>query len=378
MKIAVLTYNLFPVGVSPKVLPLGRVGAIERVVGHISDGLVERGHDVTLFAAGDSQTRANLVGIPDKATFHHDLFKDSHSAKIDAEYFLLSEAALHINRKQYDIVHSHMHIRSALWSPFISVPMVSTIHTTSTQTDNFFLEPYKDKVYYVSISDAQRKLSPKLRYIKTIYHGINVNDFTYNEKGGDYCMFMGRIAKEKGLHSAIKAVTMLDKSFIIAGTLREDYTEQFNRDVLPFIDNKQVKHVGILEQKEIDSYLGNAKAFLFPIEWEEPFGLVIVEAMACGTPVIAYARGSVPEIVKDGETGYIVNFSGSDIRGNWITKKTGREGLSDAIERLYNLAPEEYMIMRRNARLRVEKYFSFERMISQYESVFNEVIGRSV
>src|SRR3989338_3591992 len=136
MKIAVITYNLFPVGASVKDLPSGRVGAIEYVVQMITDMLVDRGHDVTLFAAGDSKTKAKLVGIPNMATFHHPLLKDNLVARVDFEYFLLSQAVQIINRSKFDLVHVHTHLRSSIISPFIKPPIVSTLHTVSSASDN--------------------------------------------------------------------------------------------------------------------------------------------------------------------------------------------------------------------------------------------------
>ena len=139
------------------------------------------------------------------------------------------------------------------------------------------------------------------------------------------------------------------------------------------IDRKIVFHLGFLEQKELVSYYQNAKLFLFPIEWEEPFGLVMIEAMAAGTPIVAFARGSVPEVIKDGETGFIVNSSDEDKRGDWIVKKVGIDGLCEAVERIYSMPKDHYRQMRKNCRGHVEKFFTIEKMIDNYEMVYKQI-----
>lgn len=188
-------------------------------------------------------------------------------------------------------------------------------------------------------------------------------------------LWMSRIhhtRMDKGVEDAVSVAENLNRRIRITGFIESSSKDYFEKTIRPRIIPSRV----IFEEQSagvpIDrsATYGTAKLFLFPLKWEEPFGFVMMEAMACGTPVVAYARGAVPEVVADGVTGFIVNLSPSDIRGDFIVKKTGQEGLCEAVERIYTLSPEEYSRMRVNCRARVEKHFTVQRMIDQYERLY--------
>jgi glycosyltransferase involved in cell wall biosynthesis len=176
---------------------------------------------------------------------------------------------------------------------------------------------------------------------------------------------------------ALKAASLSKQKIIFCGRKSTENVNFFDQELSPFIDNINVIYIDNTERDEALELFKRSKAFLFPVQWEEPFGLVMIESMACGTPVIAFARGSVPEIIKDGETGLIVNPSDGDIRGNWLVKKTGIEGLCEAIDKIYSLPVGQYQQMRRNCRSLVEKNFTVEKMVNEYEKVYQQILAQS-
>jgi len=378
MKIAMVSYNLFPVGGSPSKLPAGRVGAIERIVGIITDGLVDRGHEVTLFAAGDSQTKAKLIPLPELATYHHPLLRDDRLSQIDFEYFLLSQAAMIINAGDFDIVHTHMFERSALFAPFFHKPVVSTLHTVNTRITDIIMTRYGSASHFIAISESQRNLMPYLSYAATIYHGIDTKTFSFSEQAENHIGFMGRGVEEKGPHLAVQVARELRKPLVLATTIRENFQAQFDREAKPFIDGTMIRIVGNITPEEIPPFYQKARLLLFPIQWEVPFGLVMAEAMSCGTPVVVFARGSAPEIVKDGVTGFLVNPSKTDIRGNYIVKTTGLDGLKEAVSRIYALPDDSYRQMRMACRKHIEERFSVSTMLQAYEDVYSSLVKPSI
>jgi len=185
----------------------------------------------------------------------------------------------------------------------------------------------------------------------------------------------GRFKKEKGFEEAIAVSERMQKKLLLSGDIRISQKEYFNNMILPLIEksNNLVHFLEFVNHSMIDAFFRKGKLFLFPIRWEEPFGLVMIESMATGTPVVAYARGSVPEIIKDGETGFIVNPSDDDVRGSWIVKKTGIEGLCEAVEKIYSMPESEYKQMRKNCREHVEKNFTVEKMVDNYEKMYQSL-----
>jgi hypothetical protein len=216
---------------------------------------------------------------------------------------------------------------------------------------------------------------PDLNYADTIYHGIDLTQTKPRYDRGNYLVFVGRFAPSKGVVDAIKAATRSGEDLILFGTESSD-SAYFDIEVKPLIDRVKIQTFGFLDRNKLFEMIAGAKALLFPIAWEEPFGLVMIEAMACGTPVIAYNRGSVAEIVKDGVNGYIIDpiSSLSDIN----IKDTGVDRLVKAIEKINSMSDNETTTMRRYCRAHVEKNFTIAKMVDGYERVYRKIIGNRV
>jgi len=324
--------------------PPRHYGPWERVVSILCEGLVEQGMDVTLFASGDSKTRGKLESVC-PAPYEEDKGLDP---KV---WECLHIAHLFERAGEFDLIHNHFDFLPLSYSRLIDTPMVTTIHGFSSPKILPVYREYGDRSYYVSISDADR--SPDLDYIATVYHGIDLESFiTFREQRGDYLLFFGRIHPDKGAAEAIEIAQKFGMKLILAGIIQD--RTYFDEKVAPHLDNDHVVYVGSAEPALGDTLLGGAYAMLHPIRFEEPFGLSVVEAMACGTPVVAFPRGSMPEIVKDGETGYLV------------------EGVEDAVERLKQV-PD---IDRSRCRRWVEDRFSRARMVNDYLDVYKKILER--
>ena len=370
MRIAMLCSNFIRMPPDPLFVPKGCSGAPERIMAEISEALVSRGHDVTLFASGDSQTSGHLVAVTEKST---SLDPQIPSGKhMDYEYMLIAQCLRQANTGAFDIVHSIFDVRSAIFAPFFPVPVVSTLHSPLVGSRYDMLKKLSDTQWYVSISDAQRRPLPDLRYGATIYHGIDVSTFSEGKGDGGYVLVAGRMTEVKGISDAILASKHASVPVYLCGepTPGDSYWET---TILPHIDNTSVIHYGFLERNRLLSYYEKTHALLFPIKWEEPFGLVMIEAMACGTPVIAYNRGSVPEIIKDGVTGFIIDPDDEPRpgKGTWIIKKQGIAGLGEAMGRIGE-------IDRRACRKHVEEHFTVETMVTGYETLYQKILKERV
>lgn len=373
MRVAILASNFIRIPPDPHFVPKGYSGAPEKIMYFVTEAMAERGHDVTLFASGDSITSAKLISVTNTSTsFDPNINK---ALQIEYEHLLISKCFTMAKQGYFDIIHSIFDVRSAFYTQFVTTPTVSTLHSPLAGQKKIFLEKFKKTQFYISISNAQRKPIPDLNYVATIYHGIDLTkSFPYDAKGGQYIINVGRIIPEKGITTAIQIAKRLNKQLYLLGTGIED-SDYWKKEIVTNFNNNLITQIGFVTKEKLQGYYQNAKLFLFPIRWEEPFGLVMIEAMACGTPVVAFARGSVPEVIKDGETGFIVNSSDDDIRGNWIIKKTGFDGLCEAVEKIYSMPEEQYKQMRKNCRIHVEKNFTIERMVDQYEQVYQEVVS---
>ncbi len=371
MKIAVLASNFIRIPPRPEDVPMGYSGAPEQVVYRIVEGLVKKGHDVTLFASGDSQTSARLISVTPKATSKDKLIGIGPHESY--EYLLISKCYQMVEKGNFDIIHSHFDKKTAYFAPLVSTPTVSTLHSPLDKIKDIMKE-FRDTQHYISISNSQRDVIPDLNYTDTIYHGLDLSDYPFSDNSGNYLLFVGRIVPEKGPHVAIEISERLHKKLILLGWASKLRLKYYLEMIRPYIDSKKIENHGYITRKSLKEYLGKAKILLFPIAWEEPFGLVMTEAMACGTPVVAYARGSVPEVLVDGVTGFIVNYSHEDKRGDWIVKKTGIEGLTEAVERIYSLDSDQYQKMRRACRKHVEEKFTVERMVDGYIKAFEKIV----
>lgn len=275
--------------------PPQQYGPWEQVASNIADTLVEKGIDVTLFATGDSITSAKLASCCDLPYAGNPLA----DAKVNE---CLHISNLFERAHEFDIIHNNYDFLPLTYSRLISTPMLTTIHGFSSPLIVPVYKKYNATANYVSISNANRH--PELDYLATVYNGINTSDFTFSDDPQDYLLFFGRIHPEKGTHDAISLAKQTNKKLIIAGLIQD--IEYFNKQVLPFIDDKSVVYAGNSGPRQRDKLLGGALALLHPIHFDEPFGLSVAEAMCCGTPVIAFNRGSMAELIQHEKTGFLV------------------------------------------------------------------------
>ena len=275
-------------------------GGTERVVAYLTDALVDLGHDVTLFASGDSRTKATL-----EAAWPRALRLDPSTRDVIAPHMLLLESVRQ-RAHEFDVLHFHLdYLPFSLFSA-LDVPFVSTLHG---RLDLPELQPIFNtfsKAPVISISDSQRLSLPQANWLKTIYHGLPENLLTpQTDKKPQYLAFLGRICPEKRPDLAVQIAAQSGLPLKIAAKVDEADPQYFKSTFAPLLSQPHVEFVGEINEQQKPEFLSGAKALLFPIDWAEPFGLVMIEAMACGTPVIAFNRGSVPEVIDDGVTGFI-------------------------------------------------------------------------
>ena len=335
MRIAVLS------PISWRTPPL-HYGPWESVVSLLTEELVQMGLDVTLFATGDSRTSGKLVAVCP----HPYSEDDSVDPKV-AECLHISE--IFERADEFDIIHNHFDFLPLTYSGLVETPVVTTIHGFSSPSIVPVYKKYNDRGHYVAISDADK--SPELDYIATIHHGIDVAQFPFSGAKGEYLLFFGRIHPHKGVYEAIQVAQRIGKKLVIAGIIQDQ--DYFAARVEPYVDGTTVEYIGSVGPDQRAEVLGGALALLHLISFDEPFGLSLVESMACGTPVIAFDRGSMPEIIRHGETGYIV----------------------DDIEGAINAVASVSSINRSTCRADVEKRFSNSRMARDYVRVYETILN---
>jgi glycosyltransferase involved in cell wall biosynthesis len=283
-------------------------GGTERVVFWLTEELIRQGHDVTLFASGDSKTRATLIPVVPKATRLARPRPDPTAAAallLD----LVAEAS-----SDFDIVHFHLDWCHLPLMRRLATPFVTTCHGRLDLPGIQRLIHRFPKAPFISISDNQRVPLPDANWLGTVYHGMPANLYRPKFQQGNYLAFLGRLTPEKGPESAIKIAREAGLPLRIAAKLPRQQTRYFRERLEPLIDGQEVHFMGEVDHKGKEQLLRNAAALLFPIRWPEPFGLVMIEAMACGTPVIGFPWGSVPEIIDHGVTGFIVANEAEAIR----------------------------------------------------------------
>ncbi|MEX2007869.1 MAG: glycosyltransferase family 4 protein [Candidatus Levyibacteriota bacterium] len=357
-------------------------GGTETFTFGLVEELVKRQNDVTLFATSDSTTSARLESVC-SSTQSRGPKEGGVSPLIS--YHLLQSREILLKSQEFDIVHNN-YFDSYLFTPFsnwLSCPLISTVHNDFWQFPNLrsVLEKThrKGKDGLVFVSHKARELAGEPSDSYVIHNGIDFDKYEFNKNGGDSLIWLSRVVKNKGAKEAVEAARRTNKQLVLSGYKieSEKYEAYYDTFIKPYLSPAITDIGGITSLEEKVRFYGNAKAFLFPILWEEPFGLVMLEAMSCGTPVIAYAQGAIPEVIKDGVTGFIVNSSDNDRRGDWIIKKTGIDGLCEAIEKIYAMLEEEYKEMRNSCRRHVEENFTVEKMVDNYEKLYEEIIGKS-
>jgi glycosyltransferase involved in cell wall biosynthesis len=322
-------------------------GGTERVVSYLTEELVRQGHDVTLFASGDSTTGARLVPLRPEA-----IRLDASCVDQLAHHILMLER-VYKEAEDFDIIHFHVDYLHFPLSRRHARPNVTTLHGRLDIPDLVPLYREYVEMPVVSISDSQRKPLPWLNWQDTVYHGLPRDLYRFHPKPGRYLAFLGRISPEKGADQAIEIAKRAGVELRIAAKVDRVDDRYFQQQIRPLLDHPLVHFIGEITDAEKDAFLGNAMALLAPINWEEPFGLVLTEAMACGTPVIAYGRGSIPEVIEEGVSGYIVQNA---------------DQAAQAIERVSGLS-------RRRCRQAFERCFTACRMATDYVTLYQRLIN---
>jgi glycosyltransferase involved in cell wall biosynthesis len=308
----------------------------------LTEGLVERGIDVTLFATADSLTRARLVGSAPTGY--------SEDGELDAKVWeSLHVSAVFERAREFDLIHNGFDFLPLCYSGLVETPVVTTIHGFSSERIVPVYQKYNDRGYYVAISDANRH--PSLDYLATIHHGIDMRRFTARSDTRDYLLFFGRIHPDKGTAEAIEVARRAGLPLLIAGIVQDE--RYFERAVRPELDGDRVRFIGAVGPERRNEVLGGAQALLHLVNFDEPFGFSVVEAMACGTPVIATRRGSMPELVRDGQNGYLVDSIAAAVQ---------------AVRRTQDLDATR-------VRASVESRFDSRRMLDEYVAVYHRVLA---
>lgn len=321
--------------------PPRKYGPWEQVSSNIAEGLVERGIDVTLFATGDSLTKGKLEAVCEKPY--------AENPEIDAKV----AECMHISHAmelagRFDLIHNHFDFLPLSYTRLIKTPMVTTIHGFSSPRIIPVYKKYNSNSYYVSISNSDR--NPELSYTATVYNGIDTAGFGFNAETDENLLFFGRIHPDKGVSEAIEIAKKSNRKLIISGLIQDQ--AYFDNKVHPYIDGKVITYVGNSGPLDRNKLLGSAFALLHPIGFEEPFGLSVVEAMVCGTPVIAFKRGAMPELILDGKTGFLVN------------------NVNEAVEAVNRIGS----IDRRDCMEWATSTFSSEKMVEGYLEVYQKIL----
>lgn len=329
-------------------VPPPAYGGIELVVGLLCDELVRRGHEVTLFASGDSITLAKLDSVHPRA------LRTDPSVKECGIYEMLQLVRVYESAREFDIIHSHMGCAALPYGNLVKTPTIHTLHGIFTP-DNEKLFSYARKQPYVSISDSQQEPRLELNYVATVYNGINTSIYEFGDRPEQppYLAFLGRISPEKGTHLAIEIAKRSGWHLKIAGKVDVVDVEYFEGQVKPHIDGKQIEYLGEANHEQKCELMRGAVATLFPITWREPFGLVMVESMAVGTPVIAMNLGSTSEVIVHGRTGF----------------------LCDTVEECVASVDFATRLNRKTCREHVVKNFSMERMTEGYLAAYQNILA---
>lgn len=339
MKIAVIN----PVWVR---VPPEQYGGIEIVTHLLVEELYKRGEDVTLFASGDSITKAPLRSIYPKATGFQNM---------DVSYYVEQPAWAYTQASEFDIIHNNCGAAGIAMADLIDRPVVTTLHNNYFEFGNQpFFDKNKDNQWYIPISDAQRReIGEGLNFTRTVYNAVDIDEYPFVTEKEDFLLCIGNMRPQKGHDIAIKVAKALNTRLQIAGKLDPLGEQYWETKVKPFIDNKLIFAEGQINPDRKQYLFSHAKCMLFPIQWEEPFGIVMIEAMACGTPVVAFGRGSVPEVIVDGVTGFIVNTV---------------DEMIEAVKKVDQIDPAA-------CRKHVEEHFTQVQMADGYLEVFKDILA---
>ena len=322
-------------------VPPRHYGPWELFASLLTEGLVARGHEVTLFASGDSKTSARLASVVANGW--------SEDPAIDPKVAECAHIAAVFERAaDFDIIHNSFDFLPLTYSRLVETPVVTTVHGFSSPQILPIYERYDESCAYVAISDADRH--PALHYVATIHHGIDTDAFTLHPTPGDHLLFFGRIHPDKGTSEAITVAREAGRNLVIAGIVQDQ--GYFDADVAPHLDGERVRFVGPVAAEDRSAVLGGAHALLHLIGFDEPFGFSVAEALACGTPVVAYDRGSMRELIDDGSTGFVVG------------------GIHEAVAAVDKVAALD----RAHVRAVAVDRFSQDRMVDAYVDVYRQIL----
>jgi len=322
--------------------PPRHYGPWEQVASNITEGLAKVGIDVTLFATGDSVTAGKLFSVCD-AGYEEDRTQDAKVLECMHISNLMEKAG------DFDIIHNNFDFLPLTYSALVKTPFITTIHGFSSPRIIPVYKKYNDSGYYVSISDADR--SPELKYLATVYNGLNIKHFEFNNAPKDYLLYFGRIHPDKGTAEAIAIAKKSKRKLLIAG-LVQDHT-YFREKIQPEL-NSAIEYVGNAESNQRNELLKNAYALLHPINFDEPFGMSVAEAMLCGTPVIAFNRGSMPELIQHEKTGFLV------------------ANIDEAVEAVGTVK----FIKREDCHTWASSTFSAEKMVDSYLKLYKKILAK--
>jgi glycosyltransferase involved in cell wall biosynthesis len=328
-------------------VPPQRYGGTERIVAGLTEELLGRGHEVVLFASGDSVTSAELVACCPRGLRLNDAVEDPIAHHIVQLGKLVERAG------EFDVIHNHIDYLAFPVAAALRLPVITTLHGRLDLPD---LQPVYAQYAgapLVSISNAQRAPLSHARWLATVYNGIDLSHFTLREEPGRYLAFLGRVSPEKGLVDAILIARAVSLPLRIAAKIDPVNREYFDRTIEPMLASPGIEYIGEIDEAQKNEFLGHACAYLFPIHWPEPFGITMVESMACGTPVIAMAQGAVPEVVVPGHTGFVC------------------QTLPEMVEAVHSVS----RISRRACRAHVERQFTVAKMAAAYEALYGTVVS---
>jgi len=330
-------------------IPPSGYGGTERVVSYLTEALVELGHDVTLFASGDSRSRARIVSVVER---HLGLEACCSSAGLAAHTLLMERVA--DKAEHFDVVHFHTDVVHLPFAQHCAAASLTTLHGRLDYPELGPLYRRFDEHALVAISDSQRAQLPQANWCATVYHGVPTAIYSFQPDPQAHLLFLGRISPEKRLDRAIDIAVRSGTPLVIAASVNPADQEYFRNSIEPLLDHPLIQFIGEVGDDEKNALLGHARALLMPIDWPEPFGLVMIEALACGTPVIAYGHGSVPEIIEHGVTGFVVQNQDQAVAA---VQEVGR-------------------LDRSRCRQAFEQRFTATTMALAYLSVYRELIGR--
>ncbi|MDT3401684.1 glycosyltransferase family 4 protein [Mucilaginibacter terrae] len=322
--------------------PPRHYGPWEQVASNIAEGMVKKGVEVTLFATGDSLTAGKLESICEIG-YEEDRSQDAKVLEC------LHISNLMENAGEFDLIHNNFDFLPLTYSGVIKTPVITTIHGFSSQRIIPVYKKYNATSHYVSISNADR--STELEYLATVYNGLDAKDFTFNADAEDYLLYFGRIHHDKGTAEAIEIAKKSGRKLLIAGIIQD--ANYYRERVEPFIDNEQIVYVGHAGPEKRQELLSKASTLLHPINFNEPFGMSVAESMLCGTPVIAFNKGSMPELIKHQETGFLV------------------KNIDEAVEAVKQLNTIE----RNTCREWALAQFSSEKMVDDYYKLYQQILG---